>query len=172
MTAAKIASSAGHGPQPPEPIVRSVDPVEESPYRIHYVRVTNNLDVAFNDRHDGVPVTINPGKSENLPLDMAAHFFGYHDGVKPETMLRHVSKRQGWNTPEHVKQDPISRKTLAEQYFAKLDIKPVKYRLVEETVDTESPIPADPLPPPIDDDELPSPLSRRGKLSQDETSPT
>lgn len=116
--------------------------------RARYVRVTNNLDFPFNDRHDGVPVTIDPGKTENLPLDMAEHFFGYHDDVKPETMFRHVAKRQGWNTPEHVKQNPETRKTLAETYFSKLKIEPVSYKLVEDQVlDSEKPIPADPQPP-------------------------
>ena len=113
--------------------------------RIHYVRVTNGLDTAFHDRYDGVPITIPPGKSENIPLDMAAHFFGYHPDVDGATMLRHVAKRQGWNTPDYVKQDPESRKTLAEQLFSKLKIEPVMYKLVPaEDPDPKKPIPADP----------------------------
>lgn len=110
--------------------------------RIHYVRVTNNLAVPFTDRHDGVPVSIPPGKSENLPLDMAAHFFGYMYNVPPDVMFRHVCKRQGWNTPAHIKVQK-SGKTLAEEMFAKIDIKPVIYKMVEQTDDTDAPIPAD-----------------------------
>jgi len=124
-------------------------------FRIHYVRVTNHLDVPFNDRHDGVPVTILPGKSENLPLDMAAHFFGYAYGVPADVMFRHVCKRQGWNTPAHLVRDETG-KTLAERLFAKIDVQSVVYKMVEEKPDPDAPIPADPQPPAIGDDELPS----------------
>jgi hypothetical protein len=113
--------------------------------RLHYVRVTNHLDVPFTDRHDGVPVSIPPGKSDNFPLDMAAHFFG--DVTRPEAMFRHVCRRQGWNTPAHLK-PAESGKTLAEELFSKLEIKPVVYKMVEEKPDLEQPIPADPLPAP------------------------
>ncbi len=116
--------------------------------RLHYVRVTNGLDFPFTDRHDGVPVTIPPGKSETLPPDMAAHFFGYQLGVDPAAMLRHVSRRQGWNTPDFVKQNEETRKTKAEEYFGKLKIEPVMYKLVEDkTPDPREPVPADPAMP-------------------------
>lgn len=123
-------------------------------FRIHYVRVTNSLTVPFTDRHDGVPVQIPPGKSENFPLDMAAHFFGYAYGVPNDVMFRHTCKRQGWNTQAHLAKDE-SGKTLAERNFAGLEIKPVIYKMVEEEVDQSGPIPADPRPP-LADDELPS----------------
>jgi hypothetical protein len=122
-----------------------MNPTELEQQRINYVRVTNGLAFPFTDRHDGVPVTIQPGKSENLPLDMAAHFFGFHPGVKPETMYRHVAKRQGWNTPEYVKQNPETHKTLAQEYFDKLTIEAVAYKLVQvEKPDPKRPVPADP----------------------------
>ena len=113
--------------------------------RVHYVRVTNGLAVPFTDRYDGVPVTLPPGKTENIPLDMAAHFFGYHPGVERATMLRHVARRQGWNTPDFDKQNPDTQKTLAEDYFDKLKIEPVMYKLVQvEEPDPKRPVPADP----------------------------
>lgn len=123
-------------------------------FRIHYVRVTNNMAAPFTDRHDGVPVRILPGKSENFPLDMAAHFFGYAYGVPADVMFRHTCKRQGWNTQAHLATDETG-KTLAERYFAGLEIKPVIYKMVEEEIDDRNPIPADPQPK-LDDDELPS----------------
>jgi hypothetical protein len=128
-------------PEAPQPW----DPVAQ--VRTKYVRVTNNGDTPFTDRHDGVPVRIDPGQSDNLPLDMAEHFFGYHDDVSAETMFRHVCKRQGWNTPAHIRQGE-SGKTVAQELFASLDIKPVVYRMVEERVDINEPIPADPQPQP------------------------
>jgi hypothetical protein len=113
--------------------------------RINYVRVTNGLAVPYTDRYDGVPVTIPPGKSENLPLDMAAHFFGFSVGVEPETMFRHVCKRQGWNTPQYVQQNAETHKTLAREYFDKLKIEPVVYKMVPvDDPDPREPIPADP----------------------------
>lgn len=111
--------------------------------RLHYVRLTNHLDVPFTDRHDGVPVSIGPGKSDNFPLDMAAHFFG--NVMDPAASFRHVCKRQGWNTPAHLKPSETNPdKTVAELLFSKLEIKPVIYKMVEERPDLEQPIPADP----------------------------
>ena len=118
--------------------------------RIHYIRVTNNLDVPFTDRWDGIPVTIPVGKSENLQLDMANHFFGYYYEVERDVMFRHTCKRQGWNTPAHVKEGDDG-KTLAQRNFAALDIKAVVYKMVEETIDTDQPIPADPVLPKVAD---------------------
>jgi len=138
-----------------------MNPDELEQQRIHYVRVTNGLAFPFTDRHDGVPVTIQPGKSENLPVDMAAHFFGFHPAVEPETMFRHICKRQGWNTPEYVKQNPESHKTLAREYFDKLIIEPVAYKLVPvEKPDPRKPVPADPAVP-GEDAELVAAAARR-----------
>jgi hypothetical protein len=90
-------------------------------------------------------VTIAPGKTENLPVDMAAHFFGFHPDVEPETMFRHICKRQGWNTPNFVKQNADTQKTLAREYFDKLKIEPVAYKLVPaDKPDPRKPVPADP----------------------------
>ena len=120
-----------------------MNPAEIEQTRLKYVRVTNGLAFPFTDRHDGVPVTIMPGKSENLPLDMAAHFFG--SNFDPHVMFRHVAKRQGWNTPEYVKQNPDTHKSLAQEYFDLLKIEPVNYKLVEEKLaDPRTPVPADP----------------------------
>lgn len=119
-----------------------MNPNETELTRIRYVRITNNLPFAFTDRHDGVPIIIAPGKSENLPLDMAAHFFGgnYDD---PNAMLRHVARRQGWNTPEYVKVDPETGKNKAQTYFDLLTIAPVAYKLVPaDDPDPRKPIPA------------------------------
>ena len=127
--------------------------------RIHYVRVTNNLDRDFTDRYDGVPVVIEAGSSQNLDLDMAAHFFGYSYEVSREAMFRHVSKRQGWNILDYIKVNPATGKTLAQETFDKIDIKPVIYRMVEEKPDQDAPILADPQPPAIDD--MPNPLPKR-----------
>src|SRR5437870_136412 len=132
--------------------------------RIHYVRVTNSLDVPFTDRWDGIPVSILPGKSDNLQLDMANHFFGYHYEVTPEVMFRHVCKRQGWNTIGHLKVED-NGKTVAQNLFDKISIVPVVYKMVEVKQDLGAPIPADPpLPavekPPADPDDLP-PLPKR-----------
>jgi hypothetical protein len=126
--------------------------------RIHYVRVINHLDVPFTDRWDGIPVAIMPGKSENLQLDMAAHFFGYYYQADPQTMFRHTCKRQGWNTPAHLARQE-SGKTLAEELFAKIEIVPVVYKMVEVKPDLDSPIPADPEMP----EEIPALPPRRNK---------
>lgn len=120
-----------------------MNPVELEQQRVRYVRITNGLPFPFTDRHDGVPITIQPGKSENLPLDMAAHIFGYQPGVDPEFMFRYVAKRQGWNTPEYVKVGD-SGKQKAREYFDQLTIEPVAYKLVPvEEPDPRKPVPAE-----------------------------
>jgi hypothetical protein len=118
--------------------------------RVEYVRLTNNLPFAFTDRYDGVPFTVAPGKSENLPLEVAAHFFG--NDRDPAAMMRHVAKRHNWNTPEFVKINEATGKNKAEEYFAKLEIVPVSYKLVpvDDNLDPRTPIPADPVPPQVD----------------------
>jgi hypothetical protein len=105
--------------------------------RVRRVRVTNGLDVPFTDRYDGVPVTIEPGESESIDLDMAAHFFG--PSFDPQAMFRYTSKRQGWNTPEYLERNADGQ-TLAEQLFAKLKIEAVFYKMVEEESDPDQPI--------------------------------
>jgi hypothetical protein len=148
-----------------------MNPAELEQQRINYVRVTNNLAFPFTDRHDGVPVTIQPGKSENLPLDMAAHFFGFHPDVDKATMFRHVAKRQGWNTPEYVKQNPDTHKSLAQEYFDKLKIEAVAYKLVPvEAPDPRKAVPADPLPPDADQEStFAERKSRRAPAARQET---
>lgn len=111
--------------------------------RLEYVKITNNLDVPFTDRYDGVPVTIEPGRTTNLPLDVARHILGFEHGVDEETMFRHVSKRQGWNTVEFTKPAPANeRKMLCRWMFERLKIEPVVYKLVEDKPDPMKPVPA------------------------------
>lgn len=112
--------------------------------RVKYVRITNGLDIPFSDRHDGVPVKVNPGETKNLPIDMAAHFFG-PVGIDPAATFRHVSRRQGWNTPKFLETDE-SGKSLAQRMFDKLKIEAVMYKLVQVEQDPSAPIPADPQP--------------------------
>jgi len=114
--------------------------------RTHYLRVTNNGNADFTDMFDGVPITIEKGRAQNLPLDMAAHLFGYHYDVKPDAMFRHTCKRQGWNTKPHLERQK-NGKTLAEELFGKFEFKPVIYRMVEEKPDLDAPILADPQVP-------------------------
>jgi hypothetical protein len=116
--------------------------------RVEYVRLTNNLPFAFTDRYDGVPFTVAPGKSDNLPVEVAAHFFGYDPD--PAAQMRHVAKRQGWNTPDFVKVDDATGKNKAQAYFDMLEIKQIAYKLVpvEDSIDPGKPIPADPQVPP------------------------
>jgi hypothetical protein len=144
--------------------MQPMEPGEAEKFRIHYVKITNHGDIAFTDRHDGVPVTIEPGKWDNLPLDMAKHFFGYDYGVPKDVMFRHVCKRQGWNTPAHLARDETG-KTLAERLFEKLDIQSIVYKMVEEKVDTDAPIPADPQPPEVAKEAPPAP-PKSGKTPQ------
>jgi hypothetical protein len=120
---------------------------DEPQVRIKYVRVTNLGDVMFHDRHNGVPVKIQPGESKNIPLEPAAHIFGWKPDVESDVMFRHIQKRQGWNTVEMLKVDPATGLSQAQANFSRLKIEPVMYRLVEVERDPTKPVAADPQPP-------------------------
>jgi hypothetical protein len=120
---------------------------EEPAVRIKYVRVTNLGTVMFADRHNGVPLKIQPGETRNVPLEPAAHIFGWKPDVEPDVMFRHMQRRQGWNTPEYLAIDPESGLSKAQVQFCKLKIEPVLYKLVEVERDPSKPIAADPQPP-------------------------
>lgn len=110
--------------------------------RLRYVKVTNNADTPFVDMFDGIPVTIDPHDSQNIQPEQAFHFFGYTEDAKKEQMVLHTSKRRGWNTSAHLVKDD-SGKTLAERLFEQLTIEPVVFKLVEEPLDADKPIPAE-----------------------------
>jgi hypothetical protein len=132
-------------------------------YRRHYLRVFNDGEADFVDMFDGIPITIEKGRSQNLPLDMAAHLFGYHEGSTADSMFKYTAKRQGWNMKDHlVRQE--SGKTLAEELFGKFRFEPVNYKLVEEKPDLSAPILADPQVP-VEEDVQPLPPRRRASAA-------
>lgn len=75
-----------------------------------HVRVNNGNDFTITDRFDGVPFNFAPGKDVQMPLETAAHFFGWrvdqdgqiHVAVGEDGAvfadLAHVCRRWGWNT--------------------------------------------------------------------------
>jgi hypothetical protein len=129
--------------------------------RVKYIRILNRGDKDFTDRYDGIPVVIDAGGSENLNVEWAAHIFGYREGATKADMLRHTSKRQGWNTTAYLAKDESGR-TLAERLFDALEIIPITYKLVEDKPNLEEPIPADREA--LAEDELPAlPQKTSGK---------
>ena len=114
--------------------------------RHHYLRVTNTGDTDFTDMFDGVPITIEKHASQNLPLDMAAHLFGYGYQVTDEAMFKYTQRRQGWNTKAHLEIQP-SGKSLAHELFGRFKFEPKIYKMVEDRPDLDRPIAADPQVP-------------------------
>ena len=113
--------------------------------RVRYLRVTNNTEQIWTDTYDGVPVTIVPGQTQQIPLDMAAHFFGWHPDVKPIEMMHHLARRRGWTDPKYqIYDDPIHEQKVADEVFKDFLIEPVTYRLVEErpAAKAREPVPA------------------------------
>jgi hypothetical protein len=116
--------------------------------RVRHVRVTNGTDEVWTDRYDGVPLTLQPGDTQTIPLDMALHFFGYAPGVDQATMLMHVANRTAKTDGEwgSIRADPALRKRVAEKFFQKFQIEPVSFKLVEEEARPrgarEAPVPA------------------------------
>jgi hypothetical protein len=112
--------------------------------RVRYVRVYNGTDEVWSDRYDGVPITLQPGDTQDLDLAMALHFFGYAPGVEPATMLLHIAGRTArtdgdWGS---IRADLQMRRRVAEKFFEKFTIEPISFKLVEEQPAVQQPVPA------------------------------
>lgn len=104
---------------------------EAEPPRILHVRVMNRNDFPINDMYDSVPYVFEPNLPISIPVDAAAHIFGWYEGVDPQQMRRYCQRRFGWNTPA------MQASNQNNDWFDKLDIKPMLYRLVPMQVSDE-----------------------------------
>ena len=93
--------------------------------KITHIRVTNNNPFPIYDRYDGVQYVFAPEKPQNIPADVANHIFGYSPDATEDDMIKHIQRRFGWNTVQHVKDDTWL------MYIDNIDIKPVVFKLVE-----------------------------------------
>ena len=98
--------------------------MEAEPPRILHVRVLNRNDFPLHDMYDSVPYTFAPGVAVSIPVDAAAHIFGWYEDGDPVVMRRYCQRRFGWNTPA------MQQSNVHNDWFDKLDIKPMLYRLV------------------------------------------
>ena len=105
---------------------------------IRYVKVKNNNDFPLKDRFDGIPFTFGAGKTETIPADAAAHFFGIVDGADPEEIHNHICRRYGWNHPKYMENGSDRNRT------SKIILTPVSAKLVMEHTE-EAPVSMTPL---------------------------
>ena len=118
-----------------------------------HVRVLNENAFPITDRFDGVPFTFAPEKAVNVPLEIAAHFFGWRvdgDGsvnaeVGPDSAmhadLAHVCRRWGWNTYNQKRMPDGTLESIAEcvertarmtaEWVTKLKLTAISYALRE-----------------------------------------
>ena len=89
------------------------------------LKVTNNNDFEIADQFDAVPYVFKPKEALTIPPDAALHIFGWQPGVDMAKVEVHVQRRWGWNTPA------IVEKNHHKKFFAKLEFKPVTYKMVE-----------------------------------------
>lgn len=97
--------------------------------QIMNVKVINRNDFTITDRFDGVPYVFEQNRPLSVPIDAANHIFGWHPGVDPAVVRRHVQKRMGWNTPAMETSGQHNR------FFEALEITPIMYRMVPIEVD-------------------------------------
>jgi len=71
--------------------------------RIERVRVTNRNAFLLSDMHDGVPYEFPPGVTVTIPVEAAAHMFGWP--AEEQEMHLYMARRYGWNQPHHYKAD-------------------------------------------------------------------
>lgn len=103
------------------------------------VRIINRNDFRIVDRFNGVRYVFEPGKPLQVSPAVAGHVFGFKpwdgcdtDEKVEEAMIRYAAKRHGWNRVA-LDNDPdgIELK-LARERFAKIDIEPVRFKIVED----------------------------------------
>ena len=104
---------------------------ENEPPRILHVRVINHNDFVISDMYDSVPYVFAPHAPVSIPVDAAAHIFGWWENCDPAAMKRYVQKRFGWNTPD------MQKSNQHEEFFKKIDIKPMLYRLVPMAMEAD-----------------------------------
>lgn len=96
-------------------------------------RVTNKNTFAIKDRYDGKDYVFPPNKPVRVPMDVAAHCFGFHPwpGMTQdeafEAMLRYCAIRHGWNNSK------LQDEGTHIKYFENLDIVPITMHLVERS---------------------------------------
>lgn len=92
---------------------------------IKYVRVTNRNPFELVDHYDNRPYRFPAGQPMTIPLDAAAHIFGFTATATEEATRLHCIKRFGFNRPE----------VLAVQghdlFWENLEIAPVVMRMIE-----------------------------------------
>jgi hypothetical protein len=99
--------------------------------QIMAVKIINHNDFPIIDRFDGVPYKFESNVALNVPIDAVHHIFGWHPHVDPSEMERHCIKRFGWNTPK------MQEEGRGRLFFSKIELQPIRYRMVPIEVDDE-----------------------------------
>ena len=128
--------------------------------QIHRLRVINRNDFAIRDRYDGVPYIFTPDEYVDLPLDAAQHILGYP--ADRDVMELHMAKRWGWNRPEHVVIDPITKRTKFQELAGNIHITVETFE-IRRVVEPGSRLDDPPMPMDLTEDELAEARSSLGK---------
>jgi hypothetical protein len=107
--------------QPPEPAKQ-----------MSMVEVVNRNGFTIRDMYDGVPYVFRPNQMLSIPPNVANHIFGWP--AEGDVMRLHTCRRFGWNTPAHMEVDknrPHDNRTVADIYFANIEIRTVEYDFVK-----------------------------------------
>ncbi|MDE2098052.1 MAG: hypothetical protein KGL39_12435 [Patescibacteria group bacterium] len=104
--------------------------------QVSQVKIINKNDFTLIDHFDGVKFTFPPKKPVRVPVQVAAHIFGFRawpkvpsdDPDDPESQvaqaIKYCAMRHGWNAPKPG--------TYARECFDNLEITVVKLHVVEE----------------------------------------
>lgn len=123
--------------------------MDDSP--IHKLRVINRNDFTIRDRYDGVPYVFEPNVSVDLSLEAARHIIGYP--AERDVMNLHMAKRWGWNRPEHVVIDPLTRMMKFQEYATNVHIKVETFE-IRRVVDSDALPRLDDLPEGLTEDQI------------------
>lgn len=90
---------------------------------VSHIKVTNHNTFDLEDRFDGRLYSFRPNEAVTVPIGVAQHIFGF--GLEEAAQQAYCMRRFGWNTIEHA----ADRKNI--MYYKNLDIRPVRFRMVE-----------------------------------------
>lgn len=126
-----------------------------------HVRVTNENDFPITEHWDGIPYTLEPGKTRDIPVEAAAVIFGFSSDDNGVVNLGtngvvapnydHMQRRWGWNTVVRRKDEEMAEAVERSMAQARSFCEKIKFAsLTMALQEVKAPEPEELAPPKTD----------------------